>query len=308
MKLLKCFAIAAVTVMVLVVLYVQFPDNALARWLNSADPAEQAAPTVPAADALTVHYIDIGQADATLLASGGEYMLIDAGEYKTADTLLAYLNKQNIQAFKYVVGTHPHSDHIGAISEVIKGYKCDNLILPNATHTTKSFEYMLDAAEEAGLEITVPAPGDTYQLGGTTLTILSPPDSETYDNLNNYSIVVRADCGETRFLFMGDAEAEIEDALVHSDFDLSSNVLKVGHHGSKSSSTQAFLSEVSPDYAIISCGKDNTYDHPNEKVMARLNQMGIASYLTHESGTILIHSDGKTVNLMETGEKIAEQP
>lgn len=247
---------------------------------------------------LTVHFIDVGQADSIFIQlPNGQSMLIDAGNNADGDLVVNYLNKQRVKKIDYLVGTHPHEDHIGGLDDVINNFEIGKFYMPKVTHTTKSFQDLLEAVRSKGLKIT-PAKAGVKILNQPSLAIeiLSPLRS-AYDELNNYSAVIKLTFGEHSWLFTGDAEAPVEQDLINSKTDLRASVLKVGHHGSNSSSTAEFLAQVSPQWAVISVGKENDYGHPHEEVVERLQKAGINILRTDRQGTIIMTSDGKELEL-----------
>lgn len=241
---------------------------------------------------LVVEYLDVGQADSILLSSGGEYMLIDAGNNDDGDDVVAYLRKVGANELKYAVGTHPHEDHIGGLDDVINSLNVKNVLLPNATTTTKAYGDVLDAIESKGLRITVPKQGETYRLGNTNITVVS---AQTSNELNNTSIVLKATYKNTSFLFMGDAETEVENTILSSGINIKSDVLKVGHHGSYTSTGSDFLKAVNPKVAIISCGAENSYGHPHQSTLDKLS--GKAVWRTDINGTVIAMTDGQNCSV-----------
>lgn len=244
---------------------------------------------------LKIHFIDVGQADSILIEQGSEAMLIDAGNNDDAEVLKAYLNGQNIEELKYFVGTHKDEDHIGSADIVINSFKVNKVYFPKQTATTRTFEDFVKSVKNKGLKLTVPSVGESFKLGEATVTVLAP-NSSSYEDANDYSIVLKVTYGNTSFLFTGDAEAVSENEMLSKWMDLSADLLKIGHHGSRSSTTEAFLNKVNPKYAVISVGKDNSYGHPTEEVMNRLKAHNIAVYRTDENGTIVATSDGKNIS------------
>jgi competence protein ComEC len=243
---------------------------------------------------LLVHFIDVGQADSILIQNGDHAMLIDAGNNDDADLVTQYLQKQGVKKIEYLIGTHPHEDHIGGMDGVINAFPIAQVILPHVTHTTKTFSDMVTAMKNKGYQATKPVVGDRYSLGDASFVILAPTAPE-YEGLNNYSVVIKLSYGNTSFLFAGDAEKESEEEMIATGLDLSANLLKLGHHGSRSSTSAAFLQKVHPQYAVISVGKGNDYGHPHQETMKRLQSNGALVYRTDESGTIIATSDGQRI-------------
>ena len=258
---------------------------------------------------LQVHYIDVGQADAILaIMPTGETLLIDAGASndkdvraeKGADYLISYLRSCGVEKIDYMILTHPHSDHIASADEVIKEYgtKIKNILLSD--DTSAGWERVAKAMQTAGVEYEICEVGDTYSIGEARLTILGPVDTSIFDedNKNNYSIVCRLVYKDTSFIFTGDAETVTEKAIVNefSASELKSSVLKVGHHGSTTSSCEEFLKAVNASTAVICCGAENSYGHPAKSVLERLDRLGYNVLRTDLEGTIVLISDGHTVS------------
>jgi competence protein ComEC len=244
---------------------------------------------------LKVHFIDVGQADSILIEQGNEYMLIDAGNNEDSQLLKNYLSSKGINELKYFIGTHKDEDHIGSGDYIINSFKVGKVYFPRQTATTKTYKDFVSAVSNKGLKLTVPTVGETFKLGEATCTILAPNSSD-YEDANDYSIVVKISYGSTSFLFTGDAESVSESEMIAKGLDLSSTVLKVGHHGSRSSTGQGFLNKVNPKYAVISVGKGNSYGHPTQEVMNRLKNKNIPVYRTDESGTIIATSNGTDIS------------
>ena len=233
----------------------------------------------------------MGQADSILVQSNGMNMLIDAGTNDMGKTVVKDLQTLDIKKIDVLIGTHPHEDHIGGLDDVIKNFDIGTIYMPKVQTNTKTFEDVLDAINEKGLKITSPDVGYKFNVGNAVCEVMNcgTGTSEEKSNLNLSSIVIRMTYGEQSFLFMGDAEKENEETRTWPQ----TNVLKVGHHGSNTSSSQSFLDQVKPQIAVISVGKGNKYGHPKQVILDRLNKMGIKIYRTDESGTIKITCDGK---------------
>lgn len=244
---------------------------------------------------LSVHFIDVGQGDAALILSDGEAMLIDTGIYEGAQELIDYIHAQGVQKLTCAVATHPHSDHIGAMDEVITKFPIESFLKTEAVNDNKPYRYMMEELADKKTNVINPQPGDSYQLGQAQFTVLAPLSMDYGSNLNNSSIVIRLDYGDTSFLFTGDAEIEEELDLVENGI-APADVLKVGHHGSETSSSNTFLDAVRPACAVISCGKDNRYGHPDAEVLKRLEERNVEILRTDEKGSIVFHSDGKELS------------
>lgn len=243
---------------------------------------------------LKVHFIDVGQGDSTLIEKDGHYMLIDAGERDQGPAVVSFLKEQGVKTLDYVIGTHPHSDHIGGLEAVIRAFDIEKIIMPEKAHTTKMYEHLLDAVEEKNLKITLPKPGTSYDLGSASFQILAP-NRDYGDELNNWSVGIRVDYGNNSFVLCGDAEKEAEKDMIASGLSLKADVLKVSHHGSSTSSSQAFIDLVGPEYAVISCGKNNDYGHPHKETLELLKKKNIKVLRTDQLGTIVAVSDGTNV-------------
>ena len=243
---------------------------------------------------LKVSYIDVGQADSILIQQGSSSMLIDAGNNDDSQTVKNYVSNQGITKLDVVVGTHPHEDHVGGLDYIINSFKIGKVYMPKRTATTKTFTDVINAIKSKGLKITAPVPGQSFKLGEATCNILAPNGSG-YEDVNNESIVIKVTFGSNSFLFTGDAEDVSEKEMLSKGYALKADVLKVGHHGSYSSTTQEFLNKVNPKYAVISVGKNNSYGHPHKENMDRLKAKNIPVYRTDECGTIIATSNGKNI-------------
>jgi competence protein ComEC len=247
---------------------------------------------------LSVHFIDVGQADSILVHTpSGNNMLIDAGNNADADTVTSYLSRQKVKKLDVLVGTHPHEDHIGGMDVVIQKFQIGKVYMPKKTTNTRTFEDVLQAVKDKGLKITSPVSGSTIALDPAIKVEILAPNSASYKDLNNYSIVLKVTYGKTSFLFTGDAERESEKEMLAKGYNLKADVLKVGHHGSNSSTSAAFLKAVAPKYAVICVGKDNDYGHPKKEILDRLARARVKVYRTDLNGTIIAESDGEKVTV-----------
>lgn len=241
----------------------------------------------------TIHFIDVGQADSALVTCDGHSMLIDGGNADDSNLVYSVLQRETDGHLDYVVGTHAHEDHIGGLSGAFEADTADVTFCPVTEYDSKAFRNFKTRADERGGGITIPAVGDTFTLGEASVTVVAV--NSVPEDTNNTSIVIRIVYGDTSFLFTGDAEQETEEKILESGQDIESTVLKVGHHGSSTSTSQAFLDAVSPTYAVISCGKDNSYGHPHSETLAKLTSAGVEVLRTDEIGDIYCTSDGTEV-------------
>jgi beta-lactamase superfamily II metal-dependent hydrolase len=248
---------------------------------------------------IEVHYLDVGQGDCEIIVSGEDIMLIDAGEKEYAETVITYIETLGFDTIDYVIATHPHSDHIGAMSEVIDAFTVENIIMPKLvkrnTPTTACYEDMLKSIQSSGATVYAAYPEDTYSFGEAEITILAPFVQS--DELNNMSVVCKTTYGETSFLFTGDCEAKVEKQILQHNYDISADVLKVGHHGSSTSSSKEFIEAINPKYAVISCATDNSYGHPHSEVLSLFDEMEIEVLRTDKIGNIIIKSDGVNIKV-----------
>ncbi len=254
---------------------------------------------------VTVHYIDVGQGDCCLITAGNYNILVDAGESECGKTVTDYLKKLNITKLDYVIATHPHSDHIGGLPEVIGNFEIGKIFMPKVTGdmtpTTKTYENLINAIKSKDMKATAAKPGLKYtiKVNETSDAVMEflAPNSESYKDLNNYSAVFKFTYGEQSFLFTGDAEDVSEKEILKSGADISASVLKAGHHGSKSSSTSSFLAKVKPQICVVMCGAGNTYGHPDEEAVERMNVYTDKIYRTDLNGNIVIATDGKQLSV-----------
>lgn len=246
---------------------------------------------------LQVHFLDVGQADCALLEYEGHFVLIDGGNKEDGSLVVSYLEQQGVQELAAVFCTHAHEDHVGGLPAVLAVYPTQGVYAPTRTYSSNIFDDFLYYTDQQGLQVTIPAPGDKLTVNnGLTLTVLGP--TRSYADPNNTSLVLLAEFGESRFLFTGDMETQAEtDMLDHwgEGMDWSADVLKIGHHGSETSTGYRFLREVMPVHAVISVGEDNSYGHPSQQTLSRLSDAGCILYRTDQLGTVIAASDGSQI-------------
>ena len=244
-------------------------------------------------DDLKVYFIDVGQADSILVTNKEESMLIDAGNNADGENVVKFIKEKGITNIDYVIGTHPHEDHIGGLDDVINNFNVKNIYMPKIETTTKTFEDVLDSISNKNLKITSPSKGQMFNVGDAKCEVMTESILDK-DNLNLSSIVIRLEFGNNSFLFMADGEKENEETRNWPKTD----VLKVGHHGSNTSTSEEFLNEVSPIYGVIMVGKNNTYGLPKSNIVERLNKANVKLYRTDENGTIEMSSDGNKISII----------
>lgn len=258
------------------------------------EATEPTQPTVGQNRRFEVHFIDVGQADAALVLCDDQAMLIDGGNVGDSSKLYTYLKKHNVTHLDYVVGTHAHEDHIGGIAGALNYASVGVAYSPVTSYSTDAFRNFVKAVQKHGVSLTVPSVGTTFSLGSATCRVLAV---NTSSDTNNSSIVLRVTYGNTSFLFTGDAEREVEQALINRGENLSSTVLKVGHHGSETSTSYLWLRQIMPQYAIISVGTGNSYGHPTEAALSRLRDAEVKTFRTDMQGDIICISNGSTVTV-----------
>ena len=245
-----------------------------------------------------VHFVDVGQGDCTLVISKGEAMLVDCGEMDDTNKVINYMKQLGITKLKYIIVTHPHTDHMGEMPDILKAFKADNFIMPKVPDslvpTIMRYEKMLRQVKAQGLDITWSS--DTrFKLGDVTVDTYTPKKAQ--EGLNNYSTIVKLTCGEKKFLITGDCEKEEEADILSQGFDLKADVLKVPHHGSCKGTTDDLLKAVGAKYAVISCGKDNDYGHPHDVTVKRIKKYISEIYVTKDNGNVVFTVNGSSLTV-----------
>lgn len=303
-KILAAVIFVAIILIATLLVYLFGGADAIRAWLG-IEPEEE--PRVPTAvdGTMNLHFIDIGQGDCMLLESDGNYMLIDTGDISDTYTakIIDYLEGRGIETIEYLILTHPDADHIGGAPDIINTFKVNHCIMPDFTKTTKIFEKTIDALEENEVDVIEAEPDYEFKVGEAECEILAP--LKKYDDPNEASVVLKVYFGSNSFLLTGDAEKESEADMTeyYSASQLKADVLKSGHHGSRTSSSEGFLEAVDPELIVISCGEGNSYGHPHKETIDRYEQMEITYYRTDIVGTVVITSDGEELKVTtEKGE------
>ena len=256
------------------------------------------------AGTLTVTWLGVGQGDAAVIQCGGQSMLIDGGKPEKSSYIYAWLQQHGLSYLDVIVATHVDADHIGGLSGALNYASVGTAYCPVTTGTTETFQSFVKYLAQRGKQITVPTAGETFALGGAQVQILGP--LHRAEDSNDNSIVLKVSFGATSFLFTGDAERAEEQDLLNAGVNLQSTVLKVGHHGSDTSTSYPFLRAVAPQYAVISVGAGNSYGHPTEAVLSRLRDAGVTTFRTDMQGEITAVSDGQTINFSTAKNATAE--
>ena len=256
---------------------------------------EQAAGKISQSDSdMEVHFIDVGQGDSTLIKVGDHAMLIDAGDNSEGTAVQSYLESQNVKKLDYAIGTHPDADHIGGLDVIVYKFDCKKVFMPDITSDTKTYDDVVQALKSRNQKAQTPKLDKTYSLGDATFTVIAPVKDYGEDT-NNWSIGILLQYGDNRFLFTGDAAKQAEEDMIDAGEDISADVYKASHHGSKTGSSDDFLDKVNPAYAVISCGEGNKYGHPSAQTLNNFRSRGIKTFRTDNQGTIVAYSNGSNI-------------
>jgi competence protein ComEC len=265
---------------------------------TSSKPVEPTTePTEPsvAEPGLTVHFLDVQHADSILLACGGEYALVDGGYPESGERIVSYMRQQGIKELDLLVGTHPHGDHIGGLPQVLNTFPTETVWTSQLPYTNDYVSNFTNAVTRNGADFVQPRPGESFRLGDATIDVIGPLNLR-YEEANDLSLVLMVTYGDTRFLLTGDMEEVAERELVEAGVDLKADVLKVGHHGSSSSTSYRFLRAVAPTYGVISLAAANEYGHPHRDPMSRLMDADVTIYRTDKMYDVVAFSDGETIS------------
>ncbi|MGI5959542.1 MAG: ComEC/Rec2 family competence protein [Massiliimalia sp.] len=246
-----------------------------------------------------VHFIDVGQGNCTLIKSNGSYALIDGGENDQGEKVTQYLQSQGVDHLDYVVASHPHSDHIGGLDVVINQIPTTNIIMPHledsVVPTTKTYEDLLNAISNNGVNVIAAQMGESYDLGGGILRVVGP--AAAFDDLNNSSVGIKFTYGNRRFLFTGDMESSAEQAVLRSGENLQADVFLLGHHGSATSNDDDFLDAVGAEYYVAQVGYNNQYGHPHRETLKKAQDRGVTLYRSDQNGTVIFKTDGTNLEV-----------
>lgn len=249
---------------------------------------------------LEVHFIDVGQGDSTLIKfPNGETSLIDGGTRKNGEKVVEYLKNQGVDKIDYLIATHPHEDHIGGLPQVIRTFHIGKIYMPDRTANTRIFEELLKTIEEKGLKINIAKAGDTLLIDESLNYKVLAPNKDNYSNTNDFSIVTKIEYGNNSVIITGDAEKESEMDIIKEGHNIKADILRVGHHGSNTSSTAPFIEKVNAKYYIISVGEDNSYGHPHKEVIERLGKTKGEILRTDKFGDIVFRLDGSNITLLK---------
>jgi competence protein ComEC len=262
---------------------------------NPVEPTTEPVDTSTHEPGLTVHFLDVQHADCILLACGGEYALVDGGYPESGERIVTYMQEQGVKELDLMVGTHPHGDHIGGLPHVLNTFPTETVWTSQLPYTNDYVDNFTNAVTRNGADFVQPRPGERFQLGDATIDVIGPLNLR-YEEANDLSLVLMVTYGDTRFLLTGDMEEVAERELVEAGVDLKADVLKVGHHGSSSSTSYRFLRAVAPTYGVISLAAANEYGHPHRDPMSRLMDADVTIYRTDKMYDVVAFSDGETIS------------
>lgn len=286
---MKKYKMSKKTVIIFVIVLLLIAWAVRDMMINMESPKE---PFIPSGT-YSVEYIDVGQADCIYITNQEETMLIDAGNNEDGELVCDYLENKGVKTIDYLIGTHPHEDHIGGLDNVIDTFEIENIYMPDVSADTKTYDDVLDSAKSKNMDIESPKVGDKWELGNAKCEVLSSSTAEDKSNLNEWSIVIYMQIGEVTFMFTGDCESGTEKNILDLHKDIDTTYYKVAHHGSSTSNTKEFLKEVNPQTSIISSGKDNSYGHPHKEVLKELEKYGDV-YRTDKDGTVIVTTNGES--------------
>lgn len=282
--------VSLLMMLIIILLLILMRDYAQGGYAPSQGTNDTTDDNLAGKESLEVHFMDVGQGDATLIKCGDEYMLIDAGENEQGTKIQAYLEKMGVEKLDYLVLTHTDSDHIGGADVIVSKFDVEEVFLSDFKKSNRTYDNLMYALEYKKLTHSLPELGRSYSLGDATITFIAPND--TYDDPNESSIALVLEHGENSFLFTGDCEEQAEGDILEAGYDVDCDVYKLGHHGSSTSNSEEFLNAITPEYAVISCEEGNSYGHPHAEPLNRLRAMGTLVFRTDEQGTVIAYSDG----------------
>lgn len=287
----KFFKIINFILIILLFIYVYY-DDSINDFINGKIKSNVGSVVNYNVDNLNIYFVDVGQADCILIKYLNDNILIDAGNNEDGEKLVTYFKTLGISDFKYVFGTHAHEDHIGGMDNIINNFDVEHFYMPDVITTSKTYEDLLDSLYNKKIKYETPEVDSNFCFDDICLNVLSVGNDK--ENLNDTSIVLRLVYKKTSYLFMGDASVSVEKKILNKD--ISSNVLKVGHHGSQYSSSAQFLAKVKPQYAVIQVGNNNIYNHPKQVIINKLKRINSTIYRTDQKGTIILSSDGENIS------------
>lgn len=293
MNIKKLVHIAIPTIVILLIIVLSISHKYIFNSNTHNYPINEYSTELTNKEDLKIHFINVGQADCILIEQGDSSMIIDAGRDNESSLVLRYLKNQKITRFDYIIGSHAHPDHIGALDDVINSYDTDKVLFPKQVHTTDVYKSFITALKSKNIQLYSPSVGEVFKFGKAEFEVMAP-NSLKYKKANDYSIVIKLTYMDNTFLFTGDAEVTSEREMLDNDLDISADLIKIGHHGSTTSTSKSFLNKVKPKYAVIT-SVSNKRGYPSHKVISRLKNMGVEIYRTNEYGNIVATSDGTSI-------------